>query len=89
MIEERYPKFRWFILVSLVIVTGSTAATMIAPAPLIPTMFTSMKWDPGATAAATMFTFNLIMATVALLSGFIVDRIGITTITIRVRDNQI
>jgi MFS family permease len=64
------------------IVTTSTAAMLIAPAPLIPTIFMGMKREPGATAAATMVTFQFCVATSALLSGFIIDKLGAVRIWI-------
>lgn len=72
----QYSKFRWFVLVAMVFVTASTSLTLISPAPLIPTIFGSMNWDPGATVAACMLTFQFAVATAALLSGFLIDRIG-------------
>ncbi len=72
----QYPKFRWFALIAMVIVTASTSSILISPAPLIPTIFTSMNWNPGATVAATMLTFQICVASFALLGGFLVDRIG-------------
>jgi hypothetical protein len=32
---QSYPAYRWFVLVSLVVVTTAGAMTMIAPAPLV------------------------------------------------------
>ena len=72
----KYSNFRWFALVAMVIVTASTSATLIAPAPLIPTIFTSMKWDPGVTTAVTMLTFQICVSVFAFLGGFLIDRLG-------------
>lgn len=82
MSEATYPKFRWFVLVALVIVTAATSLTMITPAPLIPVIFQSLRVDPGVATAATMMTFNLVMAFFALLGGFLVDKVGVVRIWI-------
>jgi MFS family permease len=76
MMTAQYSKFRWFVLVAMVVVTASTSSILISPAPLIPTIFQSMNWDPGATIAATMLTFQFSVATCALLSGVLIDKIG-------------
>ena len=72
----QYSSFRWFALAAMVLVTASTATVLIAPAPLIPTIFQSMNWDPGVTAAVTMLTFQICVSVFAFLGGFLVDRIG-------------
>jgi len=72
----QYSSFRWFALAAMVVVTASTASILIAPAPLIPTIFQSMNWDPGVTTAVTMLTFQICVCVSAFLGGFLVDRLG-------------
>jgi len=77
MSEIDYPKFRWFVLVAYVIITASTSFTMIAPAPLIPYIATTLNVDAGAATAAAMMSFNLFMGLFAFIGGFFLDKIGI------------
>jgi MFS family permease len=72
----QYSKFRWFVLVAIVLVTASTSSILISPAPLIPTIFTSMNWNPGVATAAAMLTFQITLGVAALLSGILIDKIG-------------
>ncbi|MCV2394309.1 MFS transporter [Actinotalea sp. M2MS4P-6] len=45
--EITYSPFRWFVLLTLFIVTGTTAVALIAPAPMIPGIFASFLPDPS------------------------------------------
>jgi MFS family permease len=71
-----YPKYRWFILISLVIITASGLMTMIGPSPLVPTISKSLGITLGETVAITMMVVMASTAIVAFLSGFVIDRIG-------------
>jgi MFS family permease len=71
-----YPKFRWFILLSLVIITAAGLMTMIAPSPLVPTISKSLGITLGETVAITMMVVMTTTCIVAFLSGFVIDRIG-------------
>ncbi len=77
MTDIVYPKFRWFLLVSYVMITASTSFCMIAPSPLIPFIAQGMGTDPGVIGQATMFSFNLFMGLFAFIGGFFLDRIGV------------
>lgn len=77
MTDATYPKFRWFILISFVIVTASTSLSMIAPAPMVPEMAKTMGIDLGEATAAAMMTFNLFMGVFAFVGGFFLDKIGV------------
>ncbi|QIB68710.1 MFS transporter [Aminipila butyrica] len=72
----QYPRFRWFALFAMVIVTASTSSILIAPAPLIPTIFAAQNWDPGVTTAVTMLTFQICVCIFAFLGGFLIDKLG-------------
>jgi MFS family permease len=71
-----YPKYRWFILISLVIITASGTMTMIAPSPLVPTISKSLGITLGQTTASTMMVVMASTCVVAILSGFVIDKIG-------------
>lgn len=77
MNDRPYSKFRWFVLVAYVVITTSTSFSMIAPAPLIGEMIGTMKVDPGVVTAAAMMSFNLIMAVLAFVGGFFLDKVGV------------
>lgn len=72
-----YPKYRWFVLVAMFVITAGTSVAYIGPAPLIPTIFQTMGWDPGVTLIAVMMVANLATAISALLGGILVDKLGI------------
>jgi MFS family permease len=76
--EVVYPKFRWFVLIAYVVVTTSTAFSMIAPAPLIGEIVKTMGIDPGVATAATMMSFNLFMGVFAFIGGYLLDKIGVS-----------
>jgi MFS family permease len=71
-----YPKFRWFVLFSLVIITASGTMTMIAPSPLVPTIHKDLGITLGQTTAITMMVVMASTCIVAILSGFVIDKIG-------------
>jgi MFS family permease len=71
-----YPKFRWFVLLSLIIITASGTMTMIAPAPFTPTISKALGITLGETTASTMMVVMASTAIVAFLSGFVIDKIG-------------
>ena len=71
-----YPKFRWFVLISLVIITASGTMTMIAPSPLVPTISKDLGITLGQTTASTMMVVMASTCIVAILSGFVIDKIG-------------
>jgi len=76
MVDVMYTRARWFVLLAMVIVTGASLSVCIAAAPLIPTMFMEMNWDPGATVAATMMAYIGFSALAAFTLGFLVDKLG-------------
>lgn len=45
--EVTYSRFRWFVLVTMFVVIGTTAVGLISPAPLIPKIFASFLPDPS------------------------------------------
>jgi MFS family permease len=71
-----YPKFRWFILFSLIIITATGTMTMIAPSPLVGEISKSIGTSLGETTAITMMVVMTSTFIFAILSGFVVDKIG-------------
>lgn len=74
--ELVYPRFRWFVFVTLCIVTASTAVALIAPAPLMGPIAKALGISIGEAAGATMGTFNLFVAISALAGGWFLDKFG-------------
>jgi MFS family permease len=71
-----YPKFRWFILLSLIIITATGTMTMIAPSPLVGEITKELGTSLGETTAITMMVVMASTCIFAVLSGFVVDKIG-------------
>lgn len=82
MDEIIYPKFRWYILFTLIICTATTAMGLIGPAPLIPEMLKTMPYDPGQITLITMSSFNLFVALSALFGGVLIDKFGVIKVFI-------
>ncbi|MBP1732990.1 MAG: hypothetical protein H6Q55_3419, partial [Deltaproteobacteria bacterium] len=60
--ELSYPRYRWFVLLTLCVVTVATSVIMISPAPLIGIIAKQLKLDLGVTTGALMGGFNLALA---------------------------
>ncbi len=77
MNENIYPKFRWFVLLTMLIVTSTTSLSLISPAPLIGEMIKSMPYlSAGQVTGMTMGVFNFFVAVAALLGGILLDKLG-------------
>jgi MFS family permease len=77
MEEITYPKFRWFVLFTMFIVTAATLTLMIAPAPLAGEISKGLGVDLGVVLAISMMCFTLAVGVSALFGGFITDKIGL------------
>lgn len=77
-----YPAYRWFVLVSLVVVTTAGAMTMIAPAPLVGEVSKDLGVNLGVATAMTMMVVMLTASVVCFLSGFAIDRVGFAPVWI-------
>jgi len=82
MTEIVYPKFRWYILFTLIICTATTGMGLIGPAPLIPEMLKTMPYDAGQITLITMSSFNLFVALSALFGGVLLDKFGVIKVFI-------
>jgi len=83
MNELIYPKFRWFVLVTLVVVMGTTAIALICPAPLVGAIQKSMPHlSLGQVTYVTMFYFNFFVAFAALFGGILLDKLGVVKVYI-------
>lgn len=77
MNEIQYPRFRWFVAFTYVMVIISTAVQLISPAPLMGMIAHTIGLDIGATVGITMGTFNLFVALSAIVGGTLIDRLGV------------
>jgi MFS family permease len=83
MNEIIYPKFRWFVLVTLVVVMATTAMALISPAPLVGAIQKSMpNLSLGQVTYVTMFYFNFFVGFSALFGGVLLDKFGVTKVFI-------
>lgn len=81
--EIIYPKFRWYILFTLVICTATTGMGLIGPAPLIPKILKTMpQFDAGEITLMTMSSFNFFVAVSALFGGVLLDKLGVIKVFI-------
>ncbi|MCV2394764.1 MFS transporter [Actinotalea sp. M2MS4P-6] len=76
MNTPHHPRYRWFVLASLVLITTAGAMSMIAPAPFVGLVSEDLGISLGAAVATTMMTVMLTTSIVAFLSGFVIDRVG-------------
>ena len=77
-----YPRYRWFVLLTLCVVTVATSVIMISPAPLIGIIAKHLKLDLGVTTGALMGGFNLALAVSCIVGGFLCDRFGLVKVYI-------
>ncbi|MCX8021733.1 MAG: MFS transporter [Syntrophorhabdaceae bacterium] len=74
---NEYPPFRWYVLVTLFVLTVAHAIIMISPAPLVGVISKDLKLGLGPTTGMFMGIFNLALAVACIAGGFICDRFGL------------
>lgn len=77
MNEIVYPKYRWYVLATLIAATLAQGMSLIAPTPLIGAIAASLRVELGAATAIAMFPFALLTAIGGIVSGMIIDRWGL------------
>ncbi len=77
MVEVEYPNYRWFVLVTMFLVTAASLAIMVAPTPFAGEIAKDLKVDLGVVLAASMMVFIIFTGISALVGGFFIDRIGL------------
>ncbi|MHB8076398.1 MFS transporter [Desulfosporosinus fructosivorans] len=73
-----YPKFRWFVFLTMIIATIAGAVVMISPSPLVGEVAKGLGVNLGTISAALMAVFTLALGVSAILSGTLVDKLGVT-----------
>lgn len=77
MTDTGYSNFRWYIFITMIVVTAITSMGLIAPASVFPILFKSMPGlEPGDINWAAMGYFNFFMAIAAVFGGFLNDKLG-------------
>lgn len=77
MNEKNYPKYRWYVLVSLIVANIIQGIVLISPTPLVGEIAKSMNMDLGGATASAMLPFTLMVAIGGILSGFVMDKFGL------------
>ncbi len=72
-----YPRFRWIVLLTLVIVTAAQSSVLISPAPLIGEISKTLGISLGEATGLTMGTFIFFVAISAIIGGAIIDKVGV------------
>jgi len=75
-----YPRFRWFVLLALCIITAAQSMVLISPAPLMGEIAKMLGMSLGETTGVTMGAFTLCVAISAIVGRFIIDRIGVVRV---------
>jgi len=76
MEEISYPRYRWFILLSMCVVQATVVIVLVCPATLIGEISKTMGIDMGMTTQITMVIINIFIGISAFLGGRIIDRFG-------------
>jgi MFS family permease len=76
MEDVAYPKYRWFILVSLCIVQATAVMPLVCPATMIGEISRTMGIDMGMTTQITMVAVQIFIGIAAFFGGRAVDRFG-------------
>lgn len=72
-----YPKFRWYVLITVIIATLAQGMILIAPTPLIGEVAKTLNLDLGAATAAAMLPFTLFVAIGGIIGGMLLDKLGV------------
>jgi len=76
MEDAGYPKYRWFILVSLCIVQATAVMALVSPATIIGEISRTIGVDLGMTTQITMVAVQAIIGISAFFGGGVVDHFG-------------
>ena len=82
MALSTYPKFRWYVLLTMLVVTLSQGIALISPAPLVGEIAKSLNLSLGEATGSTMGAFIVFVAISGMVGGVITDRIGVIRVYI-------
>jgi MFS family permease len=75
--DMQYPKYRWFVCVTMFIGITAQGMLLIAPAPLVKPISESLGLSLGQTSAMLLMLFTLFTAISGIVGGAIADKIGL------------
>jgi len=75
--EIKYPKYRWFVMLTMFLATVGQGMILISPSPLVGPISEQLNISLGQTTGLLMVTFNLFVALSGIAGGMIVDKIGL------------
>jgi MFS family permease len=85
--EAQYPKYRWFVLIVMIIATIGQGLVLIAPSPMIQSIYVSIYGTPehadgagafaGLVSLMLMVSFTLCVVIGGIVGGVIADKIGL------------
>ncbi|HBW35965.1 nitrate/nitrite transporter [Desulfosporosinus sp. BICA1-9] len=75
-----YPKYRWFVMVTMIIGVIAQGVIMIAPAPLIGEVAKHLGRDLGLVTFTVMGLWTVTVCIGGIIGGAIVDRVGIVKV---------
>jgi len=76
MEDAGYPRYRWFILVSLCVVQATAVMVLVSPATMIGEISKSMDIDMGMVTQITMVAVQIFVGISAFFGGGAIDRFG-------------
>jgi len=82
MAEIIYPRYRWFVLISLIVITACGHSVGIGAAPLVGEISKTFEISLGEATAMSMLVYMLAAAFSCILSGFVIDKIGFVRVWI-------
>jgi MFS family permease len=74
---RRYPGYRWYALITLIVAHLLQGMALIGPTPLVGSIAESLNVNLGTSTAVSMLPFTLMVAVGGLVSGIILDRWGL------------
>lgn len=76
----KFPRFRWFVLVTLCLVSASTIIVLVGPVTLVGSIANSLGLSLGQTTAVMMGGIDLFVGISAFMGGFFLDRFGVNRV---------
>jgi MFS family permease len=75
--EIKYPKYRWFACITMIVITLAQGMILIAPSPIVQPISEALGVSLGEVSAMLLVTFTLCVAVFGVIGGIIVDKIGL------------
>jgi predicted MFS family arabinose efflux permease len=72
--QEKYPDYRWYVLITLIVAHLLQGMALIGPTPLVGSIAETLHANLGSATAVSMLPFTLMVAIGGLISGMVIDR---------------